>query len=190
MCPIKVLAGSLKGRILKFPENPDITRPIMARVKKSLFDIISMYFTQKNINFLDIFSGTGQIGIEALSRGAEFATFVEKDKTMAECIKSNLLKCKVETKSNVINMDAFDFLEIYSNSKGFFDIIFLGPPYPINISNDLLNLLDKNNILGKDGIIILQHSKHEITLDKTKNFIKFRTKIYGDTVLDFFKQID
>lgn len=187
MSPIKILAGNLKGRMLQTPSSMILTRPIMARVKKSLFDILTPYFIDKKINFLDVFSGTGQIGIEALSRGAMFSTFVEKDKLMSELIKNNLLKFKIENKWNVFNMDAFDFLETYSGNL--FDIIFLGPPYPLNISNTIMKLLDQNDILSKDGIIILQHSKREIVFEKTTKFIKFRTKIYGDTILDFFKHI-
>jgi 16S rRNA (guanine966-N2)-methyltransferase len=183
---IRIIAGDLRGFVLKGPKTLEITRPILARVKKSLFDILMPYFRRENVKFLDMFSGTGCVGIESISRGVEKVFFIERDKEMYECILNNLKYCKKEENATVYCTDVFDFLETYRGEK--FDIIFAGPPYPANLCNNILNALTISNVLKEDSVVILQHSSKENILDKTECLEKFRTKVYGDTILDFFKR--
>ncbi len=187
--PIKIIAGDFKNFVLKSTIETEITRPILARVKKSLFDILSPNL--KNANFLDLFCGTGAIGIEALSRGAAKATFVDKDKKGCKCTTENIRLCKVTEKANLFCMDVFDFLGNFASEK--FDLIFAGPPYPFNFVNKILEALVNSNILHDETIIIIQHEKREKVLEcvnnvsKNKKLLKFREKVYGHTILSFWK---
>lgn len=182
---IRIIAGECKGFILKGQVNGETTRPILARVRKSLFDILSPYL--KNAVFLDLFCGTGSVGIEAVSRGAQKAVFVDKNRDVNKCVKINIEYCKITDKCEVYCCDIFDFFKTYKNSK--FDIIFAGPPYPANLCNDILKGLNENgkNFLKPDTLIILQHQIKERISEEQNIFYKIREKIYGETKLSFFR---
>jgi 16S rRNA (guanine(966)-N(2))-methyltransferase RsmD len=182
---MRIIAGSLRGQILKGPKTLEITRPILARVKKSFFDILMPIFIEKPVNFLDLFSGTGCVGIEAISRGSEIVYFVEREKEMYQCILDNLAKCKVSDKSKVFCTEVFAFFETYNGEH--FDIIFAGPPYPANLCNEILSTFIDSKVFNKETILVLQHGPKENVLDENKVLEKFRTKLYGDTILEFFK---
>jgi 16S rRNA (guanine(966)-N(2))-methyltransferase RsmD len=180
---IRIIAGECKGFILKGEVAGEITRPILARVKKSLFDILSPDL--KDANFLDLFCGTGSVGIEAVSRGAKKAIFVDKDKNVNKCVKINIEYCKITDRCEVYSCDIFDFFKTYSNIK--FDIIFAGPPYPANLCNNILKNLAETKFLKPETMIVLQHQIKEPIAEDQGIFQKVREKIYGDTKLSFFK---
>lgn len=184
---IKVIGGEFKNRSLlyKLPSNKTkIVRPILARVRKSLFDIITPYI--KNSIFLDLYCGTGIVGIEALSRGAQMCVFVDSDEFIINLLKKNIVKFNISEKTKIFCSDVFCFLNFIKQKTDIneFDIIFLGPPYKENFVLKTLELIVKQNILNKNGLIIAQHHFKE----NTKNiFLKLlREEKYGDTVLSFF----
>lgn len=173
---LSVIAGAYRGRKLRVPEN---VRPLTGLCKKSLFDILTARLP--GAGFLDLFSGTGSVGIEALSRGAAFATFVEKEGEVVEILQENLEKINISReKYRVYQQDAGNFLVM---EKGEYDIIFVGPPYKFVLPGDFLN--KTFGILKPGGIVICQH----VTKAKTiPDHIPFRTKIFGITTLDFYEQ--
>ncbi|MDR0677043.1 MAG: 16S rRNA (guanine(966)-N(2))-methyltransferase RsmD [Elusimicrobiota bacterium] len=185
---MRIIAGNLKGCFLKGPKTLEITRPILARVKKSLFDILTPIFREKkSLRFLDLFSGTGAVGIEAISRGADTVFFVEKDREMYKCILDNLEKFKIFEKNKVFCTDVFDFFKNYNGEP--FDIVFAGPPYQEKLCNKILSCFADSKVYNKDTILVLQHGSRESVIDENKVLEKFRTKFYGDTILDFFKEL-
>ena len=182
---IKIIAGDFKRKTLKkISRNIDV-RPILARVRKSLFDILKPRLD--DCKFLDLFAGSGAVGIEALSRGAKLAVFVDGNRACIHLIKQNLEALGATGRSKVTQTDitqGLDWLRYKALSP--FDIIFMGPPYPENLVTKTLKLVGQADILNPDGWIIAQHHKKE-QIEPYK-FEMFRQKFYGDTVLSFFRR--
>lgn len=151
---MRVIAGSAKRLQLKTVEGMN-TRPTTDRIKETLFNMISAYIADSN--FLDLFSGSGAIGIEALSRGAACAVFVEQSKEAMECIKYNLKYTKLEDKAEVYETDVLNALNRLEGKKTF-DYIFMDPPYNQIHEKRVLEYLSDSTLISDDGIIIVEAS--------------------------------
>jgi 16S rRNA (guanine966-N2)-methyltransferase len=185
---MKILAGEARGRSLKTPKNPTLIRPILGRIKKSLFDILTPFLP--NSNFLDLYAGTGSVGIEALSRGATHATFIELNDLCIDLIKDNLKTLKFEKRATVIRTSATGDL---STLRKPFDLIFLGPPYKdqdkvmLALTETTILNIEKQQLLTPKGIVIAQHHKTEKVEAPSAHWELRRREKYGDTFLSFFK---
>lgn len=163
------------------------TRPLLGRIKKSLFDILGDRVV--DASFLDIYAGTGSVGIEALSRGARHVLFVEKETHLARLIRENLRMCKLEKRAEVMEIDILSYNK--EGGKFFlteqFDLIFAGPPYKLNLTKDTLDIILKLNLLKKNGWVICQHHFKEKVPEKEGFLSLFRKERYGKTVMSFYK---
>lgn len=150
---LKILGGELKGRNIKTP-GTRTTRPITSLLRKSIFDTCQFYIEEARV--LDLFAGSGAIGIEALSRGAKLAYFIDNEYTAVQCIKENLLTHNLKNRSHLLDQDAFLFLEEYDKEP--FDILFIDPPYPIGLAGyqKLIDLLLKSKALSQNSKIFLE----------------------------------
>ncbi len=148
---MRVIAGTARSIPLKTPKG-DKTRPTIDKHKETLFNCLSdrLY----DCIFIDLFSGSGGIGIEALSRGAQKAYFVENDKEALSCIRENLKKTRLEENAVVISSDAKTALMTKINEKA--DIIFMDPPFAVHAECEIIPLILKNNLLKDDGIIVVE----------------------------------
>lgn len=151
---MRVIAGSARRLLLKTPDGMD-TRPTQDRIKETLFNIL-----QDDIpgaSFLDLFAGSGGIGIEALSRGAKDCVFVDSGKKPQECIKENLIHTHLEDRGRVIARDVFSAIP-YLDSHGAFDIIYMDPPYDKELERQVLQALKNSSLMHEDTIIIIEAS--------------------------------
>jgi len=155
---MRVITGTARGRKLKTPENYDI-RPTTDNVKESVFNILQFDIEGRRV--LDLFAGTGQLGIECLSRGAASAMFVDQSRDAVKIIKDNLKTCGFE--APVLQMNSVDFL----SSCGKFDLIFVDPPYDSGLYEKVLETINSVDILSDGGIIICEARK-ENELPKMK----------------------
>jgi len=178
----RIIAGKAKGMHLKsVPGN--VTRPITDKVKEALFNIIAMEVAGSH--FLDLFGGTGSVGIEALSRGAESAVFVEKNRSAFITIKKNLELVGLSENATVLNQDALKFLQKEASSQ--FDIIFIAPPQYKDIWKNTLSLLDANiNWIHPEGLVIVQIDVLEYENAVFNSLEEFDQRRYGDTLLVFY----
>src|SRR5579885_2044399 len=156
---MRVVTGSAKGRKLKGPKTPG-TRPIINRVKTALFDILS--WRVEDARFLDLFAGTGSVGIEALSRGAASATFIELNPQIVKLIRENLLITGLSDRAEVLHMDSFKFLQAHA-AQGIshtptrqYDMIYVAPPQYQEMAARALGMLDGSPLLAEDGLVIVQ----------------------------------
>lgn len=179
---IKIIAGKNRGNILKTKEGIT-TRPTLNRIRENLFNIIRDKVPGAKV--LDLFAGSGAIGIEALSRGAAEASFIELDKEAYRILRENLEKTNNLVKSKIFNGDFRNFLKISNNT---YDIIYIDPPYHINVYEEVLSILGSNNILDESGIIILEAKKDTILPQETKDFKCYRDVIYGNTIIKFYNK--
>jgi len=176
---MRITGGVTRGRPIRAPKGK-ATRPLLSRIRKSLFDVIGERIQRSH--FLDLYSGSGAVGIEALSRGAEITVFVEKDKVSVETIRENLASCNFSSPSKIWQKDVLTFLP-HLLEKERFDFIFIAPPYYQGLQNRTLNIIERENI-GRSWIIV-QHSPREKVNLSRKNIKMFKQRRYGDTILSF-----
>ena len=180
---MRVISGSARGLKLKTPEGLD-TRPTIDRIKESLFNIISpdLY----DIDFLDIFSGSGGIGIEALSRGAKKAVFIDSSKTSVDIIEQNLKSARLFEKAEIYNSDVFVTISKLGRENKKFDIIFMDPPYNKGLVEQTLQAILKEKILSENGFIIAEQSADEPDIS-IEGFNVFRIKDYKKIKMTFIE---
>lgn len=180
---MRIISGIAKGTKLKNVNIPS-TRPIMDRVKESLFNILRNYL--KDASLLDLFAGTGSVGIEALSQGCREVTFVENNLKAIDVIKYNLQKANFASKSKIIYQDVLSTIKILHQEKQTFDIIFIGPPQFKDLLNKTLSRLEKYPLHNSSTIIIGQaHPKEKII--EIPSFVLQEKRKYGNTLLLFYK---
>ena len=171
---MRVITGTARGRKLKTPENFDI-RPTTDNVKESVFNIIQFDIEGRRV--LDLFAGTGQLGIECLSRGAESAVFVDKDRAAIQIVKENLKLCGL--KGTVVQEDALSFLR----HCGRFDIIFVDPPYDSNLYESVLETVKLVDILSEGGIILCEARRDRAMPEMAPPYRKRKEYVYGKVKL-------
>ena len=154
MSHLNIIGGNLRSRPLKSPKG-DKTRPTTALVRKAVFDMLAPEI--EGARFLDLFAGSGAMGIEALSRGATHATFVESGKEAFSCIRDNLKAFKLESQSLLLSYDVKKALETLSKKIEPFDIIYCDPPYTLaSIHLEILSFLDQHPLLTTGGTLFLE----------------------------------
>jgi len=180
---LKVLTGSIKGRKLKVPKGKSV-RPTTSRVKKSIFDTLGEI---KGLKVLDVFSGSGGLGIEAMSRGAEYVTFIEKNPQVFKVLCSNITQCGFIDKSELICSDYLGGIKRLIKENKKFDIVFVDPPYDLYSTKTVYYLIDSvSDLIAKEGLAIIEHD-HEIK-DQLKGFTT-TTKPFGGTKVSYFVRI-
>ncbi|MGZ3666609.1 MAG: 16S rRNA (guanine(966)-N(2))-methyltransferase RsmD [Ktedonobacterales bacterium] len=187
---MRVVAGTAKGRKLKAPKTPS-TRPVMDRVKTALFDILARRV--RGTRFLDLFAGTGSIGIEALSRGASAATFIELGPEALRCVRDNLAITGFTGQSEVLRTDAFKFLESAQAAGRRYDMVYVAPPQYQGLAAKALAQLDAAPLTEPGGLVIVQVDPREgaevrgVPLHTLRESDERR---YGSTLLLFYEHPD
>ncbi len=179
----RIIAGSARGiRIKDVPG--DTTRPITDRVKENLFNIIGMDVVHST--WLDLFAGTGSVGLEALSRGADFVQFLDKERLAVNTIKSNLTTTRLSDRGQVQLTDAFDYLKSPASRR--FDYVYIAPPQYHDLWRKALTELDLHPaFLSEDGWIIAQIDPVEYGEMQFAHFGEFDQRRYGSTLLVFYR---
>lgn len=162
------------------------TRPTSDRVKESLFNIISGYIL--NADVLDLYAGTGNLGIEALSRGAASAVFVDKRTGCVSVIRENLKSTGFFDRAHIMAENVEISIKKLSNRGEKFDIIFMDPPYNKNYICQTLDILQNNDIIKMNGIIVAERDLKDNIPNEMGCIKLYRNQRYGDTVLSFFKK--
>ena len=170
---MRIIAGELKGRRLKTPDDNRV-RPTTDKVKEAVFSMISPYLYDSVA--VDLFAGTGNLGLEAISRGARQVYFADKDRRSIALIKENTTYCKVEDRSVILWSDYRDAL---AKIRGPVDIIFLDPPYGSGFLEDALETIASCGILSDEGIVVAEHGIEENLPDSFGALSAIKKKKYG-----------
>ncbi len=181
----RVIAGKAKGRKLKMvPGNS--TRPIMDKVKEALFSILGDVIP--GCTLLDLFAGTGAVGIEAISRGAKFVRFIDNDKAAIRTIHENLAQTQLEDSAEVLHSNAFGYLKRRNPTQ--FEIVYIAPPQYKDMWKEALTELDAHpEHLYPDALVIVQIDPSEVKPLSLNNLHLYREKTYGNTLLQFYEYL-
>lgn len=185
---MRIIGGKMRGTKLQTLEGFDTTRPTLDRVKESLFNIISMKLIDSDV--LDLFSGSGALGIESISRGANKAYLCDMSPKAINVIKQNVEKTRCKDSVVVLNKKHIQALEFFKQSNKKFDIVLLDPPYSTDFAEQSVEYIIDNNLLNEQGIIIIETDNEE-KLMKGLNVEKveiYDTRRYGRVSLIFLKR--
>ncbi|MBU1045421.1 MAG: 16S rRNA (guanine(966)-N(2))-methyltransferase RsmD [Candidatus Omnitrophica bacterium] len=180
---MRIISGEFRNRIIKMPNSRDV-RPTSQKVRKAIFDVLSGVVEGKKV--LDLFSGSGALGFEALSVGAEYVTFVEKNPISLKTIQENIELLNVRAKCTVIARDALDSLDIFDQQKAGYDIVFADPPYIGGWAKKCLLKISSCDILLAPAIVVIEHYKKDELPTISNNLKRWQLKNYGDTLISFY----
>lgn len=179
---MRIISGKFKGRVLKSFSGPHI-RPTTDRVKESLFNILQGYIEGARI--LDLFSGTGNLSLEAVSRGATYVESVEKHPSSIKIINENIKLLGIDREMRVLKQDVFDYLK-RSTSEAF-DVIFIDPPFTEVLADKVMTELGKTSLFHKETIIAIESAKKEKIGAEYGTLRAIDTRHFGDKILTLFR---
>jgi len=179
---MRVIAGNAKGLLLSAP-NTNRVRPAADKVKGAIFNILG---DLEGVDVLDLFAGSGSVGIEGLSRGARSCVFVEADRQTSTFIDKNLRHCRMDSQGQILVMQVLPSIRYLARKKRAFDLIFVDPPYDKGWVNRTLNLLGTSPLLQPHSQIVVEHSPRELPQPKEGLEI-FDQRRYGQTFITFLK---
>ena len=181
---MRVIGGTSRGRRLAGPRGLDV-RPTADPVKEALFNILADRMA--GARFLDLFAGTGNIGIEALSREARQATFVESSQAVSRLLRANLQRCGFERHADVRVMPVSRFLKHWREPA--YDIVFLDPPYQTQEAEKVLPSLGRDAIIRANGVVVVEHFHKSPLDDRIGHLTLVKTYRYGDTCLSVYRSV-
>ncbi|MBX7245880.1 MAG: 16S rRNA (guanine(966)-N(2))-methyltransferase RsmD [Candidatus Sumerlaeaceae bacterium] len=187
---MRIIAGDNKGFVLKTPAGME-TRPTLSRVRESLFSIIQHDIAGARV--ADLYAGSGALGFEALSRGAESCVFVEKSRGALEVVRANAKKLRVEDRSRIAGEDVLRFLRKFSveleqaGTIGRLTLVFLDPPYGDGIASRTLDALGETPLMAPEALVVAQCGAQEKVPDRSGALVLVRSQRYGETALHFYR---
>ncbi|RKQ37379.1 16S rRNA (guanine(966)-N(2))-methyltransferase RsmD [Oceanobacillus halophilus] len=176
---MRVIAGEFKGRQLKSVPGKS-TRPTTDKVKEAVFQVLGPFFNGGKV--LDLFAGSGSLGVEAISRGIESGVFVDKHPKAIHTIKENIKTCKLEDKVEVFRTDAFQAVKASAKRGLVFDLIIIDPPYGKVNYVKLINQIIQFNLINEDGLIYCEHDPKEDFNGVNENLNLLKQDNYGGTI--------
>ncbi len=181
---MRIIAGEYRGRLLKSVKDRSV-RPATDRVRESLFNILTNQFTFEGLSVLDLFAGSGSVGLEALSRGASRVVFVEYSYPVVKILSENIssLGSGAESRCEVIRLNAYRFLK---ENLQQFNVIFVDPPYAQDEVEKLPDLIFERNLIQQDGILVMEHTK-KICFPPSSLYIMTDQRAFGMTMVSFFQ---
>ena len=181
---MRVISGKLRGKRL-FSVKGLSLRPTSDRVREAIFDILQGQIAERKV--LDLFAGTGALGIEALSRGASSAVFVENSPKSLSALQRNLAECRLQEFSSILNKEVMDGIRFLEGQGSIFDLIFLDPPYGKGLTRKTLEALAQSPVVTPETQMVAEHSPDE-NLDKMPYLEMTDQRKYGGTGVSFFRQ--
>lgn len=181
---MRVISGTAKGRSLKAVPGTS-TRPTTDKVKEAIFSMIGPYFEGGQV--LDLFAGTGGLGIEALSRGMDKAVFIDIEKKSIDTIGHNLVTAGLKDQAEIYRTDATRALKALAKREQQFELVFLDPPYKMKLIAELISTMEEQSIVQVNTTIVVEHDAKDVLEDTIGGFKQQRRSDYGDTAVTIYK---
>jgi 16S rRNA (guanine966-N2)-methyltransferase len=183
---MRIVGGVYKSRLISMPKGVEI-RPTQDRVREAIFNLLG---DMSGMRVLELFAGSGAIGIEAISRGAAFVTFVDNNFRCVEAVRSNLKSLQIaDSRYGIIRANALSVISRLSKSPEKYDILFLDPPYYEGLAKKCLINIDSHDILSPNSTVIAEHFKKDILTTDLKSLVFEQERRYGDTVVSIYRKV-
>ncbi|MCX5773416.1 MAG: 16S rRNA (guanine(966)-N(2))-methyltransferase RsmD [Fusobacteria bacterium] len=183
---MRILQGRLKNKEYGSKKGIETTRPTTSLVKEAIFNKMADHI--HGAEFLDLYSGTGAIAFEAISRGAERAVMIEKDALALRILIENIIKLEISDICRAYKNESIKAIRVLDRKGAKFDIIFMDPPYEAKVSIETLQALEKSDILKPTGIVVCEHHKFEDMPEELGRFIQYDEKEYGNKRVTYYYQ--
>jgi len=185
---LRIISGSARGRRLHPPKN-SLIRPTADRVKEALFNILAVLQGDfDGCRVLDIFAGSGNLGLEALSRGAGYTVFIDSQKESATLVNKNLCICGFAERARVLESEALEALGYLERSEAPFRLVFIDPPYGHGLAEKALGYLACSRLIDEDSLVVVESSCKEALQNEYIGLRQFDRRVYGDTAIAFFRR--
>lgn len=178
---MRVISGEAKGKKLFSPPG---TRPTAEKAREAFFNILGKEVFSAKV--LDLFAGTGALGIEALSRGAKEAVFVDNNRLSERAVRRNIANLGLGNRAAIYRMEAIKALKLFSRKGYRFDIIFMDPPYGSNMAIKTLIEINRSNTLSNEGLVVVEHYQKDVLPQAAGELKMKRKEVYGDTAVSFY----
>jgi 16S rRNA (guanine966-N2)-methyltransferase len=191
---MRISGGTAKGRqtaakrLLKMTSEGERLRPTSSKVREALFDILRNKI--EGASFVDLYAGTGTIGLEALSRGATKAVFIEPDALRIASIRKSVIGLGFDSKTSVVQSRAEQFLQKASDQNATFDIFFIDPPYQTDEIEKVLPVIGESGLVSEDGVVVIEHFFKRQIPERAGRLKIVRSYRYGDTMLTLYRKAD
>ena len=184
---MRIIAGSARGRPLKGPRDARVIRPTADRVRESLFNVLGQWMD--GLSVLDLYAGTGALGLEALSRGASSLVMVDRDREALSLCRENSTALGFADRVRVVDRPVADAVAALSAEGARFDLVFADPPYAARVIPDLLALLVKHPLVTEGGLVVVEHDKREEAPQSAEGFQREDARRFGDTELTLYRAV-
>lgn len=180
---MRVIGGTYRGRVLRAPSGPAI-RPTSDRLRETLFNILGPRI--EGSRFLDLCAGSGAVGIEAISRGAADAVFIELSRRACAAIEANLTQLGIRSEATIVNRGAIAALERLAGDSRLFDLVFFDPPYAAQVYDQVVDQLGSGELLSPGAIVVVEHRARNPMKPRYGKLQKFRELKQGETALSMY----
>jgi len=180
---VRIVGGNLGGRVLRAPPGA-ATRPTSEKVREAVFDILGPRLSLGDAHVLDLFAGTGAFGLEALSRGAVHATFIDSARAAVAAIRNNLRALGVADRATVVAGDAVVHAARHAPAAPW-RLVFVDPPYRSDLAARAVTALPPDH-LAPDAVVVIEHDRHNVPPDQVGSLLRTDQRRYGDTLISFF----
>lgn len=185
---MRVIAGTARGHTLKAPKGYK-TRPTLDRIREAIFNVLASRIQDSNV--LDLYAGSGAMGIEALSRGAAKCVFNDQNSQALKVVKDNLLHTKLENQAVLYNKEALKAIKLLEQEGNMaFDLVFLDPPYQAHLYDQILVELQDSRLLKKDSLVVVESDAKLVLNDYYGALRRIKESRYGDTLVTYYKYME
>lgn len=180
---MRIVAGTARGRVLATPRTDEVTRPTADRVRETIFNVLGQWCD--GLRVLDLFAGTGALGLEAVSRGAVEAVLVEQGREAVQLCRQNVEALRFGDRVEVLALPVARALETLSGRQ--FELVFSDPPYRLEAGREVLAGLEAHGLVAEGGVAVIEHAAREVLPEQSGRFARVDERRFGDTVVSIFR---
>ena len=182
---MRIVAGSAKGRVLAAPKSDDVIRPTADRVRETLFNVLGQRCD--GLTVLDLFAGTGALGLEAVSRGAIKAVLVDRDREALELCRLNASALKFTDRVEIVSASAIAAIGMLGKKRQVFELVFSDPPYALIAGVSVLEALGQAKLVSDGGVVVIEHGKEEQLPERVGDFSQIDERDFGTAIVTLFR---
>lgn len=182
---MRIVAGSAKGRVLAAPKSDDVIRPTADRVRETIFNVLGQRCD--GLTVLDLFAGTGALGLEAVSRGAIKAVLVDRGREALELCRQNTATLKFGDRVELLNSSAIEAIAALGKKKQVFELVFSDPPYALTAGVPVLEALEQAAVVSEGGVAVIEHGREEELPERVGRFERIDERDFGTAIVTMFR---